>query len=364
MKPISTEEKLQERIKELSCLYTIATILLNHIDASLKFEQIVLVIKQAWRYSNDAIVEFKLNEYYFISDLLPTKTCSQKVFLYITDLPSGYIIVHYDSTKYSKSDFLSDELKLLKSIALKITIFYENEQNKKLMQKLQSNLLRVDRLNILGEITAGIAHELNTPLGNILGYAELIKSINKDVQIAQDIDKVINASIYSREIVKKLMFFSCEMPYSMQSINIKPIVEQALRFLEPNFTKALVHCSFTIQDDDLKAQVDPIQFTQILFNLLVNAIYVAPKGSKIEIKITNNSKTFFIEIADQGPGIPENIRERIFEPFFTTKPFGEGTGLGLSVVHGVIKSHRGQITLLKNKNKGTIFKIELPLTNI
>jgi two-component system NtrC family sensor kinase len=362
--PISTEEKLQERIKELDCLYKIATILLSNGSTHQMLQEILPVIKQAWRVSKEAIVELRLNDHYFLSDELPKTTVFQKVILKVGNVPSGFIKVHYSAVLYDKSYFLVDELRLLKTIALKITNFYENQQNKEQMQKMQSGLLRVDRLSILGEITAGIAHELNTPLGNILGFAELIKSRNKDLQINQDIDKVINASIFSREIVKKLMFFSCEMPYNMESIQVKPIVEQALRLLEPNFKKAGVNTDFNIQNHNLKAQIDTVQFTQVLFNLLVNAIYVAPEKSTIEIKITNTVDYFFIELSDEGNGIPISIRDRIFEPFFTTKPFGEGTGLGLSVVHGIIKSHRGEIAILKNQPKGTTFKIQLPITNL
>lgn len=216
---------------------------------------------------------------------------------------------------------------------------------------------------ILGEITAGIAHELNTPLGNILGFAELIASRTEDKQIKADISKIIQSAIYSREVVKKLMFFACEMPQNMEVIKIKPVIEQALVMLGPMFKKEEISHTFSIKDPEVSARLDSIQLSQVLFNLLMNAIYVSPKNGKIDVKVKNDEDFLYIEIADEGPGIDKKIRSRIFEPFFSTKPIGEGTGLGLSVVHGIVKSHRGNITTFENKPKGTVFQVKLQLTH-
>ena len=94
---------------------------------------------------------------------------------------------------------------------------------------------------------------------------------------------------------------------------------------------------------------------------MINAIYVSPENSKIILNIKNTSTFFTLTVQDQGTGIPDNIKSKIFEPFFTTKPVGEGSGLGLSVVHGIIKSHRGEISTYDNSPTGTVFQIQLPL---
>lgn len=360
---ISTEEELQERIKEQRCLYKIVKLLLAGGSADQILQHLMLAVKEGWRFCDEAIVELHVNTIYMLSDPLPNETICQQSRINLSETTNSYIKIHYDAAKYKQQDFLEGEQDLLQAVASQIALFYENQLVKEQIAQLQSDLRRVDRLSILGEITAGIAHELNTPLGNILGFAELIKTRSTDKQIIQDIDKVINASIFSREIVKKLMFFSCEMPYNAKSIAIIPIVDQALKFLEPNFAKAGLTYHFEFKNKDLQAQIDNVQFTQVLFNLLVNAIYVSPMGSQISIVIDNNDQFYFIEIADEGIGIPQSIQERIFEPFFTTKPFGEGTGLGLSVVHGIIKSHRGEITFFANQPKGTVFRITLPIKN-
>ena len=364
MLPISTEEKLQERVKELSCLYNISSILLGGSDTNKMLQEIAFVVKQAWRFCDDATVEMQIDQHYILSNPLPENTVWQHAPIVLSEIENGFIKVHYDSNKFTNDYFLSDELLLLQAIASKIGAFYEKKATDEALKILQLGMQRADRLNVLGEITAGIAHELNTPLGTILGFAELIKERTQDEQISHDIDKVINASIFSREIVKKLMFFSCEMPYNLQSISIKPIVEQALRFLEPNFRKKGLTCHFQMENPTLEVQIDSVQFTQVLFNLLVNAIYASADDSQITITITSNSVFYFIEIADEGDGIPDAIVGKIFEPFFTTKPTGEGTGLGLSVVHGIVKSHRGEITAVPNQPKGTIFRIKLPIVQM
>ena len=362
-KNFTTEEKLQERIKELSCLYDIATILSKH-QTSLghTLSSLGEVIKKAWRFPEAAIPEITLENDYFQSGPIPQDSVFQMSEILVFGEVIGNIKIHYPTPTYSLDHFLEEEQKLLDKIAQELGTFYEKIKNKEKEAIIQLTAQRNDRLLILGEITAGIAHELNTPLGNILGFAELIASRTDDPQIKSDIAKIIKSSIYSREVVKKLMFFACEMPQNMEVIKIRPIILQVLLLLGPNFKKAGVTPEFEMENKSLSARIDSIQFSQVLFNLLMNAIYVSPKNEKIGISVKNDDKSFIIEITDRGPGIKKEIKSRIFEPFYTTKPLGEGSGLGLSVVHGIIKSHKGNIVTFENKPKGTVFQITLPLT--
>jgi len=353
MAAFTTEEKLQERIKELTCLYSVSSALLHEDSIDKTLENIAAALKKAWLYPEDAIVEIQLDNTIVTTSALPRNSVSQEVALHAFNETKGLIRVHYDAVVRTSGDFLEDESKLLTIVGAEVSDFYEKSLLKRSAQ-------RTDRLSILGEITAGIAHELNTPLGNILGFAELIKQRSPDQQTVQDASKVITAAIYSREIVKKLMFFSCEMPQQTDLIKVMPIVSECLKMLEPNFRKAGVAYSVSVQNPETTAKLDSIQFTQVIFNILMNSIYFAPPGSAIAISITEDLSSFTLTIADTGPGISNENKTKIFEPFFTTKPFGDGTGLGLSVVHGIIKSHRGNIKVLDNIPKGTIFEIQLP----
>ncbi len=362
MATLSVEEKLRERTKELTCLYEVSEIILlhkNNIHETL--ESICAVLKKTWRFEEDVIVELQTNDEHIFVGSLSAETIFQEANITVNSFEIGSVKMHYPALQYSLDSFLEEEQILLFKIAQDIGSFYEKHLNKVKEELLKSSAQRIDRLSILGEITAGIAHELNTPLGNILGFAEFIQDSTKESQSKLDSAKIIKSAVYSREVVKKLMFFSCEMPQNRLFVKIKPVVTQALSLLGLNFKKHKVDCKLIFDNQNLEAQVDEIQFTQVLFNILINSIYVAPENSVIEVKVYDDECNFFIEISDEGSGIAEAIKSKIFEPFFTTKPIGEGSGLGLSVVHGIIKSHQGDISTFDNQPKGTVFLIRLPL---
>lgn len=359
---ISISKKLEERVKELSCLYEVSSAIRKHSDSvSETLEEICSITKKAWLFPEHAIVHLEFEDYNICTSAIPGNSVFQQSDILHFKERKGFIKVYYNTDNLSNAHFLEEEQKLLNKIAIEISEFFERHENIKKEELLKRSAERNDRLSILGEITAGIAHELNTPLGNILGFAELIKSSSEENQTQKDTKKIIKAAIYSREIVKKLMFFACEMPQHKEVIQIKPIIDQALKLLSPNFKKAGIFYNFKIDNPVLEAQIDTIQFTQVLFNILINAIYVSPEKSIITIEISSFSGYFILEIKDEGPGIPEHLKSKIFEPFFSTKPVGEGSGLGLSVVHGIIKSHRGEIITFDNTPTGTVFQIKLPL---
>ncbi|WBL24783.1 sensor histidine kinase [Zunongwangia sp. HGR-M22] len=361
-KEFTVEDRLKERIKELSCLYSISRVLRKHqddVEATLK--EICEITKNAWRHPEAAIVQLKYTNFDIKTGAIPSKYIFQESRLSDRQENLRYIRVYYDSVFFDNTEFLEEEQQLLDQISIEISDFFERERIKEREELLRRKAEHNDRLAILGEITAGIAHELNTPLGNILGFAELIQANNKDDQTKNDLDKIIKASIYSREIVKKLMFFACEMPHQKQAQQIKPIIEQALSLLGPNLKKAGISCQFKIDEENLIIPIDIVQFTQIIFNLVINAIYVSPTHSYIEILVSHTKDTMLMEVKDQGPGIAKTFRKKVFHPFYSTKPLGEGSGLGLSVVHGIVKAHQGEIKIVDNIPNGSNFKISLPL---
>lgn len=357
------EERLKERIKELECLYEIS-ILINSTERETKntFELIGLSVKKAWQFSDAAVVEIVVGDYHISTGEIPKSSVFQTSKIAAFNSEMGFIKVHYPKPFFTQKCFLKEEQVLLKNVAINLKSYYEKQLNIQRETLVKQNAERVDRLSILAEITAGIAHEINTPLGNILGFAELLAEKKMDAESKQDVKKIKSAAIYSREIVKKLMFFSCEMPGRAELIEVTPVIEQVLSFLEHKFNKQGVYYKLLLEDSNLKARLDSVQFTQILFNLLLNALYAAPKSSTVTLEICRDSSFFYVIISDTGPGIPESNKDKVFEPFFTTKPLGEGTGLGLSVVHGIVKAHKGEISIIDNKPQGVIFKIALPIT--
>lgn len=364
MKTITnTEEILKERIKELTCLYEISSIIVNYNTDFLQdtLKAISLSLKKAFKYPEKTEIIIDLGE-----SSVSTGDYSQealKIFSNINVFNENNGQIKAFLSKKEDEDFLNEEQLLLDSVALKVGNLLERIEIKKSETSLKRQMERADRLSILGEITAGIAHELNTPLANILGFAELLQSdLATNKKAKADLQKIIQNTIFSREVVKKLMFFSCEMPQEMKRVNIIPNIKSAIDLLDATFRKEQVKYLAKIEDEELWLKADPIQLTQIIFNLLMNAIYFSPKEGLVTIEAFQTKKDIVLKISDEGDGFTAEALEKVFQPFFTTKPTGEGSGLGLSVVHGIVASHKGTIIAQNNPNKGAIFTVKLPKT--
>lgn len=299
----STDEELREKIKELSCLYDISKTISNSNSINIQtLYDIIVSTKNAWRYSAECVVELHIKDYHLSTSEKIEHTIFQYSTIPVNKTNYGHIKVHYPSKKYNLNDFSTDEQQLLDTIALDIGNYLEKYLTLERKAALRRTIERMERLSLLGEMTAGIAHELNTPLGNILGFAELIKQQNLNSEIDADISIIINSVIYSREIVKKLMYFSCEMPQKRELQELIPIIHFALSFLRSNFQKKSIRHELIFRDETVKARVDSVQITQVLFNLLINAIYASPKKSTIKIKVDHDESNLFLKIEDQGTG--------------------------------------------------------------
>jgi len=358
----TTKEKLKERVKELTCLYEVTSIIVNaDYDQLIRsLEAIVYCLKRAWQFEDATEAHLKVGEYEVMTDDYHANMVTLVSKIKVFNKVEGEVHVGYPATEYSKEDFLKEEQTLLNHIALDIGNLIERKQIADSEAITRRQMERTDRLHILGEITAGIAHELNTPLANILGFAELLSEKITDKETVHDLEKIMDSAIFSREIVKKLMFFACEMPQEMKRVKLIPIVTSVLKLLEPSFRSKNLKLIKTIDNDDIELRADTVQLTQVMFNLIMNAIYYSPEGGSIEVGISETDKQIRIEIEDEGKGIDPADVDKVFEPFFTTKPIGEGSGLGLSVVHGIITSHKGNITHRSNTPKGTIFTVDFP----
>lgn len=360
---VSTEDKLKERIKELTCLYNVSSYIANCnlYDLDPTFKAIANSLKAAILHSKDAFVEMKLGDDFVHAG----KESKEHVFILsaikVFNLPYGAIKIGYPKTKYKNNAFLNEEKQLVRTLASEIGNLIERKQILDKEELTKRQMERADRLSILGEITAGIAHELNTPLASILGFSELLKErfIN-DKEALLDLDKIMNSAIFSREVVKKLMFFSCVMPQQMELVNINPIIIDAINLLKPSFSKKGLRYHLDFTEEEIYLRVDAIQLTQVVFNLVINAIYFSPENGQIFIEVDNEEREVVLIIKDEGKGIPKEISEFIFNPFYTTKSVGEGSGLGLSVVHGIMKSHKGTIKHTTNRPKGTTFTLTFP----
>lgn len=361
----SSDFKLKERVKELNCLYklskvaweakndfdVIITRTLDILPAAMQHPGLAeaSITMHAQDYSTP---EFDRSKFIIESDLSVDKKKYGKVRI-------GYRLPAKDAGKVS---FLPEEKRLLKTVARELSLVIKRASIEEEKLKLQTQLQHVERLAFVGELSAGIAHELNEPLGRVLGFAQLIKkagSLNE--QQSEDIERIIKASLYSREIIKKLMIFSRQMPQQITKVNLNDIVHNILYFIDVRFQSRGITIIKQLDPVLPVIYADEVQMSQVLVNLITNSVYAMPTGGEITVITRKKENLVSLIVKDTGTGMTADIRNKIFEPFFTTKPVGQGTGLGLSVVQGIVDSHGGKILVSSTVNKGTKFEIQLPL---
>jgi signal transduction histidine kinase len=260
---------------------------------------------------------------------------------------------------------LKEERNLIDTLATQLALIVERKQAEEEKARLQEQLRHSDRLATIGQLTAGVAHELNEPLGNILGFAQLAKKYPQlPDQVSKDLEKIVTASLHSREVIKKLMLFSRQMPTKKVKVNLNNLVEQGLYFLSSRCAKADIKLERILSPEVPEITADPSQLYQVLVNLVVNSIQAMPQGGRLTIRTLSENDHVLLMVEDTGIGMSPEILAKIFLPFFTTKDINEGTGLGLAVVHGIVTSHSGKIKVESEVGKGSRFTVILPVKPI
>ena len=234
--------------------------------------------------------------------------------------------------------------------------------------KLKRNLIEAshtEKLVALGEMVAGVAHELNNPLATISGFSQLIL-LKKDLQeeIRQDVEKIASEGERARRIIENLLTFSRVKEPEMTDVSLPEIMENTLDLMAYELRDANISIVKRYDNNLPLVRGNPTQFQQVFLNILKNAIYELKKinQDRILTLIMKKRETWIeIRIKDNGPGIARENLKRIFEPFFTTKPPGQGTGLGLSVTFGIIHQHGGTIYARNRASGGAEFIIRLPV---
>lgn len=358
----SDEFKLQERVKELNCLYELSKVAWeanNDVDAII--QKTLAILPRAMQHPTLTEVCITVEKQVYSTHRFKNSLVSITENLDFNKKKFGSIKIGYRNSSPGKV-FLPEEKRLLKTIAHELSQVIHRVSIEDDKQKLQIQLQHVERLAFVGELSAGIAHELNEPLGRILGFAQLIsKAGSLNTQQTEDLERIIKASLYSREIIKKLMIFSRQMPQQLTNLNLNTVVNNILYFIDVRFHSQRVEIVRNLDTSLPVIPADEVQLGQVLVNLVTNAVYAMPKGGKITITTKRKGQWVSLIVKDTGVGIPPKLREKIFEPFFTTKPVGQGTGLGLSVVQGIIDSHQGYIKVKTTEGRGTSFEIKLPV---
>jgi PAS domain S-box-containing protein len=242
--------------------------------------------------------------------------------------------------------------------------------------KMQAHLQQSQKMEAIGTLAGGIAHDFNNILGAIIGYTQLaLYDLPTDSPLRYNFDQVLKASDRARELVKQILSFSRQTPQEQGPIHILPVLKEGLKLLRASLPKSIdIKKNLSIKEDVIIG--DPTQIHQVIMNLCTNASQaIGGRPGLIEINLEEvnlgaGDQILFpglkegpylrLSVRDTGSGIEANILPRIFDPFFTTKAPGLGTGMGLSVVHGIVKSHGGEITVYSEPGVGTTFRIYLP----
>ena len=231
----------------------------------------------------------------------------------------------------------------------------------------QEQLVQAGKLATLGELTTGVAHELNNPLNNIglfIGNAiDLIELRDPDPErIKSDLVKAMEQLRKATEIITHLRTFGRPAPVRLEPVDVDDVIARSLSLVQEQLRIRAIEVSFDLHGVDLIVRGNPIQLEQVFVNLLTNARDALADADRREIHIASrrDGDKVKITVADTGPGIPAEIEQRIFDPFFTTKEVGGGTGLGLSITYSILKEHGGEIWVDGRPEEGAIFHIELP----
>ncbi len=242
---------------------------------------------------------------------------------------------------------------------------------------LEAQLRQSQKLETVGTLAGGIAHDFNNIIGTLLGYNEMItEDVPEDSKAKEYLDHMKNTMNRAKILINKILTFSKNMEPESEMVDLTHLLEDALSLFRPSIPTN-IKITKVVCGECRPISVDPSQMQQVFMNLLNNSAQaLSENGGEIKILLQLFSspeelwqnypgipKTDYVEllIEDNGPGMEQRIKERIFEPFFTTKPVGEGTGLGLAVVHGIITGHNGIIKVDTAPGKGTTFKIYLPI---
>lgn len=244
--------------------------------------------------------------------------------------------------------------------------------------RFEAQLRQAQKMEAIGTLAGGIAHDFNNILSAVIGYAEMIQMFHKseDPEVRRDVEEILRASLRAKDLVQQILTFSRRAEQDRRPIKLPPIIKESLKFLRASLPSTIEIRQF-LDPEVGPVLADPTQMQQVVMNLCTNAAHaMQAQGGILEIRLSetvigkeNKKETprltsgvyAHMQVKDNGYGIPPDILGRIFDPYFTTKEIGEGTGLGLAVVEGIIRSHRGAITVESEPGTGTVFHVFIPL---
>ena len=231
-------------------------------------------------------------------------------------------------------------------------------------RRLQEQLIQSEKMSAIGQLIAGVAHDLNNPLASVVGFSDFLAEAGVPASLEEPLQVIRQEAERAATIVKNLLSFARSQEGERARQPIQQLLESTLVLLRNQLMAHKVEATLDVESGLPDVEVNANQIKQVFVNLINNACQAiaadAPSG-RIWISAKRAQDVIAVSVTDSGPGIPDDVAARVFEPFFTTKPEGEGTGLGLSICQGILKEHGGRLTLESRPGSGATFTVELPV---
>jgi signal transduction histidine kinase len=232
------------------------------------------------------------------------------------------------------------------------------------LRQSQTQLLQAGKMVAIGQLAAGVAHEINNPLAVILGFAQGMERriANVGDQFRVPVSSIVRETLRCKNLVQELLIFSRTAKKTAERVDINELIRATIVLLEARARTQGIEIVQHLAEPRLVIEANRTQLQQVLVNLGTNAMDAMRSGGTLTIRTRRNGRDdFYMEVADTGEGIPDEVKPRIFDPFFTTKEVGKGTGLGLSLVYEIVQQHQGSISVESDVGRGTTMTVRLPL---
>lgn len=230
-------------------------------------------------------------------------------------------------------------------------------------KQLQKQLRRTERIAELGTLASGMAHEIGTPMNVILGRAEYLMDRITEEPIKKGLQTIITQVERITKVMNQLLSFARRKAPEQRPLDLRRVMEDSVEIFHERLARNQIHVEMDLTTSCPLVLGDTDQMSQVVINLIMNAVHAMPNGGTLRVGLAPVEQMVKLTVADTGHGMPKEVIGKIFEPFFTTKEFGQGTGLGLTVVKGIIEEHQGSIAVDSEEGEGTKFTILLPIAS-
>ncbi len=354
---------LEERVKELKCLYEIAQLSgQRHLSLREVLEGVTSALPGALQFPQKGRARILLDGVVYAAAGDGPGKVGHAAPVMVNGRPRGEVQVGYPEEGGSRRLILQEERRLLAEVARQVSLVIEHREAEENEATLREQLRHVDRLAMIGQLASGVAHELNEPLGSILGFAQLLgKSTRRSPQVRQDVAKIEAAALRAREVIRKLMTFARQQAPHYEWVDVNELLRENMSLWRMRAEEYDIRVVCSCDPALPRIMADAGQIGQVVTNLALNALQAMADGGTLAFKTRRCGPWVELRVEDTGSGIPTAVLPRIFDPFFTTKDIDQGTGLGLAVTHGIVTAHGGTIRAENRRARGTRFTVRLPV---